>query len=333
MFPFSLSLGANASKSKSTTQTTGSFSKTSTPLAPDWALAPVREAAARVGDLFGLDPAGVAAPVNPLQLQAAEGARGLRDFSFNYDSAADLTRGAADTSWLKPYLEADAPSAASAVSSDYLGKYLNPYLAQVVDASAADFDAHAGQVRAQQSLDLAGSGAFGGSGAALTQSLTEGELARARATTLSGLRSNAFTTALAAAQGDADRVTQTRQANAQLAQQTQAQKAGFGFQAQQQQLQAAGQLTGLSDAYNANLRANVATQAAVGDALRNADGEARAAPLVTTAQIVAMLNNLPLSLFTGSTESGDDQQYSVSTTKKKGVEASFGGSYSGGTSP
>lgn len=323
LFPFSLS--GSAEKSKSTTTSSGAYTTTTTPLVPDWALAPTRQAAGRIGDLLNLDPAGLTAPADPLQAQAAEGARGLKDFGFNYDAAADLTRGAANVSWLDPYLTADTPFASGGKASDYVDRYLNPYLSQVVDASAADFDAHAGQVRAQQALDLAGAGAFGGSGAALTQSLTEGELSRARATTLSGLRSDAYKTALGAAAGDADRATQARLANAQLAQQAQAQKVGFGFQAQQQQLQAANQLTSLSNAYDENLRANVASQADVGAALRGVDAEARSAPLTTTAQIVAMLNNLPVGLFTGKTEQGDKQDTTTTTASKVGVQAGVSG--------
>lgn len=319
LFPFSLN--GSAEKSKSTTTSSGGYATTTTPLAPDWALAPTRQTAGRIGDLLNLDPAGLVAPADPLQGQAAEGARGLRDYGFNYDAAADLTRGAANTSWLDRYMSADTPFVSGGKASDYLDRYLNPYLSQVADAGAADFDAHAGRVRAQQALDLAGSGAFGGSGAALTQSLTEGELSRARASTLSSLRADGYKTALNAAAGDAERATQARLSNAQLAQQAHAQKVAFGFQAQQQQLQAANQLTALSNAYDDNLRSNVATQASVGAALRGIEGETRAAPMASTAQIVAMLNGLPIELFTGKTEAGQKQDTSTTVGSKVSLQA------------
>src|SRR5204863_7838261 len=120
------------------------------------------------------------APADPLQTRAGESAAGLTGTPWNYDAAADLTRGAANTTWLDPYMSADTPFASGGKAYDYIDRYQNPFLHEVVDTSAADLDARAGQVRAQQSLDLAGSGAFGGSGAALTQSMSEGESARAR---------------------------------------------------------------------------------------------------------------------------------------------------------
>jgi hypothetical protein len=70
---------------------------------------------------------------------------------WNYDAAADLTRGAAKTDWLDPYMSADTPFASGGKAYDYIDRYQNPFLHEVVDTSAADLDAHAGQVRAQQS--------------------------------------------------------------------------------------------------------------------------------------------------------------------------------------
>ncbi len=169
MFGFSLS--GSAQKSKTTTDTTNSFTNTTTRNVPQWGSDLVEKGAARVGELFNLDPGGQVAPTNALLTGAAGSAAGLSG------------SGVADTSWLNPYMAADTPFASGGKAYDYVGRYLNPYLSEVVDASAADMDAQAGTVRAQQALDLAGSGAFGGSGAALTQSMTEGELARARGAT------------------------------------------------------------------------------------------------------------------------------------------------------
>ena len=137
-------------------------------------------------------------------------------------------------------------------------------------------------MRAQQALNLAGSGAFGGSGAALTQSATEGELARARASTLGALRSQAYSQALGAATSQA-----------QIQQQQQAQR-----------LAAAGQLAGISSQYDANQRANIATQAGIGDSLRGITQAMDQAPVANAQQIVALLQGLPLGLFTGTTTEG-----------------------------
>jgi hypothetical protein len=313
--PFDFGLTKKLRTSKSTSTKTGTFSTTTTPTLPDWASGAVQKGVGRVDGLYGLNPHDLIAPVHGLQNQAASRAGGLSGTPWNFDAAADLTRGAANTSWLDPYMAGDTPFASGGKASNYIDQYQNPFLHDVVDSSAADFDAQAGQVRAQQSLDLAGSGAFGGSGAALTQSMTEGELARARAATLSGLRSQAFQTALGAAAGDADRATQARLANAQLALQDRAQKAGFGFQGQQQQLEAARQLADLSSGFGANERANIATQAGLGETLRNIDQEQRQAPVTSAQQIVALLSGLPINLFAGEQVDGTES----SITKGKNI--------------
>ncbi|MBW8812520.1 MAG: hypothetical protein JF588_03755 [Caulobacterales bacterium] len=306
---------ANSNSSSITnTNQNGTFHNTTSPVVPEWGSSLVQGAAGRVGGLLNLNPESLVAPENGLQHQAIANAGGLGNLEFNYDKAADLTRGAGDTSWLHPFMTSAAPSAAAGQASSYLNQYMNPYLNQVVDSSAADFDAHAGQVRAQQALDLAGSGAFGGSGAALTQSMTEGELARARASTLSGLRSQGFNTALGAAAGDADRSTQAAITNAQLGLQNRAQQAGFGFQGQQQQLQAANQLVQLSNAHDDNARANIATQANMGGVLRGIDTDLRQAPVTNTQQVVAMLSGLPINLFVGQDAQGQSSQTGTSNT-------------------
>jgi hypothetical protein len=92
--------------------------------------------------------------------------------------------------------------------------WLNPFLGGVVDATSADLDANDARTRAQQDLNIARTGAFGGSGAALTKSLTEGELERARATTLGGLRMGAFDSAAGNSQLDANRDLQAQIAQA-----------------------------------------------------------------------------------------------------------------------
>jgi len=299
----SIKLGGSVSKTKTTSNSTSN--STTTPIVPDWAPPLAQGVAGRVSGLLGLDPNSLVAPSHALQNQAAAGAASLG--AWRGAPAPGMPSGADDTSWLAPYMNAATPFASGGKAYNYVDSYLNPYLKDVVDSSASDFDAHAGNVRAQQALDLAGAGAFGGSGAALTQSMTEGELARGRASTLAGLRSRAYEQALGAASGDADRATQARIANAQTALQDRAQKAGLGFQAQQQLLAA-----------DANRRANIATQAEVGGALRGVDQQQRQASIENTQQLVALLNGLPISLFTGQQKTGTES--SVGTSKTKGVE-------------
>lgn len=310
-----MSLKLGGSKKKFSNTSSGTTSSRTSPTLPGWATSLTEGAAGQVGQVMGMDPARLVAPAHRLQTQAANRAAGLTGQPWNFGQAAALTRGAADTSWLTPHMNTATPQAAAGQASDYLSRYQNPYLRDVVDSSAADFDANAGQVRAQQALDLAGSGAFGGSGAALTRSMTEGELARGRTSTLAGLRSQAFNTALGAAAGDADRATQTGIANAQTALQDRAQTVGFGFQGRQQQLQAADQLANLSAMFDANQRGNIATQAAVGDSFRSIDQQQRQAPVTHAQQVVAMLSGLPISLFRGEESTGTKTENSSGKEK------------------
>lgn len=273
----SLKIGGSKTNTSSTSST--QTNSTTTPIVPPWASDLTQNVAGRVGGLLNSDPQSLVAPANGLQNLSAANATNLSGSPWNYDAAADLTRGVA---------QADTPGIAGNI-----GQFMNPYVNNVVNASAADFDANAGKVRAQQALDLARSGAFGGSGAALAQSATEGELARARAATLSGLRSQGFSQALGAAT-----------AQAQLQQQQQAQR-----------LAAAGQLAGLSSGYDADQRANLASQLNVGDDLRGITQAQDQAPVTSTGQIVAMLQGLPIGLFTGSTTNGTLNSTSNSTSK------------------
>jgi hypothetical protein len=270
----SLKIGGSKSNSSSTSNT--AISGTTTPIVPEWASSLTQNVAGRLGSLLNYDPQSLVPGANGLQLQSGATAGGLSGSPWNFDGAADLTRGVAN---------ADAPS----ISAN-IGRFMNPYLKDVVGATSADLDASDGRVRAQQALDLVKSGAFGGSGAALTQSMTEGELARARATSLGALRSQGYAQALGGATSQA-----------QLDQQQQAQK-----------LAAAQQLANLSSQYDANQRANIAAQTATGDDLRNISQQQLQAPETTTAQIVAMLNGLPIGLFTGK------QTDETSNTQSKG---------------
>jgi hypothetical protein len=262
----SLKIGGSKSNSSSSSNTT--TNSTTTPIVPDWASSLTQNVAGRIGGLVGSDPQSQVAPANPLQYLAGANATNLSGTPWDYDAAEQLTGAVAN---------ANTPSIAANI-----GQLMNPYLKSVVGATSADLDANDAKVRAQQALDLAGSGAFGGSGAALTQSATEGELARARATALGNLRSQGYAQALSGATSQA-----------QLQQQQESQR-----------LAAAAQLAGIAGEYGATQRANIASQTAAGDDLRNITQQQDQAPVTSTAQIVAMLNGLPINLFTGQTSSG-----------------------------
>lgn len=298
----SFKIGGSASKSSSsstsTTNSSSNIHNVTTPIVPEWATSLTQNVAGRVGDLTSLDPQSLVAPANSLQTQAGAGAAGLTGSPWNFDAAADQTR---------YVMSANAPRTGAVQASPYISQYFDPYQQQVIDATGADLSAHEGQVRAQQALDLAGSGAFGGSGAALTQSMTEGELARARATALSGLRSQGYAQALGAAQQDAQRAQGAKDLNAQL----------YGQQ-MDRALAAARQLSDLSTSYDANQRANIGTQLAAGDDLRSIDQQQLQAPVTSTQQIVAMLSGLPIQLFTGQDQTGTQSGTSTTNSKESG---------------
>ncbi|WP_430425604.1 hypothetical protein [Phenylobacterium sp.] len=319
----SFGINGSISTGKRTTDSSGTFNNTTTSTLPEWGVTPVQGAAARIGGLLNYKPADLTAPAHDLQRRAAADTTDLGGYDGNFGLATDVTRGVADTSWLQPHLHTNAPFASGGKAYDYVRQY-ERNINDLLGAHEAEFDAHAGQVRAQQALDLAGAGAFGGSGAALTQSMTEGELARGRASTLSGLRSRAFESALSAAAGDADRATQARISNANTALQDQAQKVGFGFQARGLQMNAANQLGALATGLDANRRANIDARAAQGGVLRGIDQAQRDAPFTSVERIVASLNGLPLSLFGVKNEQGVETKHSVEKSKDVKVGGEVG---------
>lgn len=281
-----MSLKIGGSKSNSSGSSNTITSATTTPVVPEWASSLTQNVAGRVGGLLENNPQSLIAPANGLQNLAGANAANLSGTPWDYDAAEELTGAVANS---------DTPNIAGNI-----GRFMNPYLRDVVGATSADLDANDGLVRARQALDLAGSGAFGGSGAALTQSATEGELARGRATTLGNLRSQGYAQALGGATSQA-----------QLQQQQQSQR-----------LAAAAQLAGIAGEYGANQRANIATQLATGDGLRNIAQQQAQAPVTSTQQIVAMLNGLPISLFTGQQSDG------TSNTATKGQTTNINASVS-----
>lgn len=319
----------SSTKTTSNTTKTGTFNTTTTPIVPAWAQGPVETAAGRVGGLLGADPNGFVAPANPLQTRAGQDAAGLNDSGWTFEAANGLL---ARTSALTP--QATAPGAQTAFKGasllDGMDAYASPYRQQVVDAALADFDHDAGRTRAQLDLDLAGAGAFGGSGAALTRSMTEGELARGRATTTATLLDQMFNRAAQLSNLDAD-----RRQEADLAGRA-ARLSAAQFDATQQaanldrNLAIARGASDLAEAYGRNQRANIDLQATLGGQLREVDQAQRQAPLTTASQIVAMLNGLPLSLFAGQEQAGTNTENTVGVTKEKRTEGGFKIGFGGG---
>lgn len=252
--------GAQASNLASNSTTTANL--------PDWISQMAQGAGAGATALAGDNPASYVAGANPLLQTAANSAADLNGTPWGYDAATDVTRGVAQDG---------TPNIAGNLDS-----FMSPYISKVYNSTAADLDHQAGLTRAQQSLDLAGSGAFGGSGAALTQAATEGELQRARASSLSGILNQGYDTALQGATA----------------------QAGLQQQQQQQQLSAAAQLAGIANDYGANTRANIATQDNAAAPIQTIQQAQAQAPLALQSWLASIFPNLDPSIFAGSTTTG-----------------------------
>lgn len=259
---------------KKTTNTTTTTDQTQTPIVPDWLQQPTQDLFNQTRALGSADPQSYIAGTNSLLGRAQQGASDLTGTPWNYDAAGDLARGVSNTGWADAFINGDGGRGAK--GSTYLKDYMNPYEDQVVRATSDDLGQFEGATRARQALAMAGNGAFGGSGAALTQGQTEGELARARASTIGGLRSRGFETAVSAGQGDAGRYLQD-----------QAQRFGFGITAGNQRLNAADSIRANANDFGANSRANIGAQQSVGDAMRGVQQDQAQAPL----DLMAWQNN------------------------------------------
>lgn len=83
---------------------------------------------------------------------------------------------------------------------------------------------------------------------------------------------------------------------------------------------------GWSQRFNAELaaheqqRANLAAQAQIGAALRDVDQQQRQAPITSAQQVVAMLNGLPIGLFTGEEVKGTEAFQSTQKTKSSNFD-------------
>lgn len=225
----------------------------STPQNPAWVESGVSDMMNRSSTLGAGDPHQFVPGANAYQIDAADRAREMSQV-------------------IAPQVKAES-------LLDGLDRYKSPYEKDVVNAAMSDFDTQASRTRAAQELQLAGAGAFGGSGAAIAKSLTEGELARGRNTQVANLLDQMFTRSAALSGEDAGRRQEASLANAQL-------QAG----ARDQEL-AALDLMGRR-----------------GDALRQADYERAQAPLNLTSWEAAVQAGLPLSLFSGNTTSSNGTQ-------------------------
>lgn len=261
-------------------KTTINQTQVQTPNNPAWVEQPMQSLMGRINDLSNLDPYSLVAGPNATQQQAFAAAQGLGGIN-GLDQARSTLTGI--TNAAAPQVEAQSLLTG-------LDNYMSPYLRNVVDTTLADYDASAGRTRAQQALQMAGSGAFGGSGSAITQALTEGELARGRASTSANLLNTGFNTAAGLSAQDAAQRQAAQMANAELM------MSKFGLDAQT--AQALAQMGAMEADNN---RANIQAQLLAGDQQRAIEQARLAAPLELLRAQAGLTGSLPLSMFTGQT--------------------------------
>ncbi|MFN7264462.1 MAG: hypothetical protein ACK5T5_05965 [Phenylobacterium sp.] len=324
-------------KKKTKTSSTETSRTVTTPTRPDWVDDQAKGLNDALTDLGRRDPAASVAPLSDLERRASEGAAGLgvgggwgsggTDWA-NWGRPTPATgpapvATAPELSGARLEGRGEVPQAASVL--DNLSAYMTPFRDQVLAAAMGDYDAEAGRRRAAQDLELAGQGAFGGSGAALTRSLTEGELARGRNSRLAGLLDQMFAQGASLSAGDADRRQQASTAAAQLAQARDLERARLS-QAQDatrmqdalaraqlgQEGELARQRLGLDEA--ASRRADAESQARIGAQARAVEQARLSAPEQALARRIEMFSGLPLGLFQGSVTDSQGQRNGTETT-------------------
>lgn len=266
------------SKSSKTTTTT-------TPTNPDWVTSSIKDLSGRIGALSNLDPYSLVTGPNPLQTQAAGAAANL-----GAGATPGIQGAQGQLQDLISLQKQGAPQIQAASLLDGLSGYMNPFTNDVVNTTLAGFDQNAGLTRAQQQLDLANSGAFGGSGAAIAKAMTEGQLAQQRAATEAGLRSDAFNVGAGLSNSDAARRQDAATTNANLK-----------MQNRQDIASNLGELAQLFAGQDANTRANVQTQGVLGNDLRNIDQQKVMAPISLLQTQAGLTSSLPYDLFHGQT--------------------------------
>jgi hypothetical protein len=324
-------------KKKTKTSSTETSRTVTTPTRPDWVDDQAKGLNEALTEWGRRDPAASVAPLSDLERRASEGAAGLgvgggwgsggTDWA-NWGRPTPATgpapvATAPELSGARLEGRGEVPQAASVL--DNLSAYMTPFRDQVLAAAMGDYDAEAGRRRAAQDLELAGQGAFGGSGAALTRSLTEGELARGRNSRLAGLLDQMFAQGASLSAGDADRRQQASTAAAQLAQARDLERARLS-QAQDatrmqdalaraqlgQEGELARQRLGLDEA--ASRRADAESQARIGAQARAVEQARLSAPEQALARRIEMFSGLPLGLFQGSVTDSQGQRNGTETT-------------------
>lgn len=118
-----------------------------------------------------------------------------------------------NASGYNPALISSAPQATSADSSGLIGTFQNPYTQDVVNATMNELNLQNQQALNANNENATGQGAFGGNRQGVADALTNNLFANTAASTLAGLNSAGYNSALSAAQNQAAQNTQNSQFN------------------------------------------------------------------------------------------------------------------------
>ena len=307
--PGAVAVGLFSKKSKSTTQeasnTSNQSTSTVTPNVPTFISDPTKTIAGNVNTMLGQGADVYAPTTGALQQQAFAQAPTLgQGTNADFTGARTALGGIGDVG----AVNADAAS----LLDGGLDRYYNPFKDQVLNPVLNDYDEQSGMTRAAQSAAAARNKAFQGSRYGIQEAATEGELARGRATTESGLLSDMFKTSTGLAQSDAANRQQVNLANAASANQAAQANRDAQFQ-KAQQLAALGLSQGGED------RANLGVLAGLGATQTDQQNQQRQYPLQFQQQQEALLAGLNPELYTGKTvdTSGTQAMTGTSSTKNK----------------
>jgi hypothetical protein len=309
---------SKSSKTSSNSTTNTNQTLTTTPTNPQFVTDSVTGLQGHINNLLNTDPQSFVAGPSQLQSQAFAASQGLGGWQGGLDQAGAGARG----------LMTAAPPAAQATSGTLLDTnidgYMNPYIKNVVDTTLSDADQNAGIVRAAQAAAQARDQKFSGSGAALTSALTEGQLARARASADAAIRAQGYDQATGLATNDLNRSAATSQFNA--GQTNQVAQSNL-----QRQLAAAGLLGDLSNTDATQSRADLGMLSDLGGQQRQIQSQQAGAPLSLAAVIAGLNAQQPYSLFHGQVgnDVGTSSTNGTSNTTTTDPFGSFGSLLSG----
>jgi len=256
------------------------FSQTTTPNVPTWISDPAQAMAGQVGALTAQGPNAFMPTTSALENQTTQAAA-------NFSPTNDLTSAGAAYSGV--------PDVQGQSLLTGLDQYMSPYLSDVVNSTLGDYDVQAGKTRAAQAAAAAQGGAFQGSRYGVQEAATEGELARGRAATESGLLNQGFTTAAGLSAQDAAARQAAQTANQQAA------------------LAKAQGLLGVGTAQNAEQLAALGVQTQAGQRATEEQQMQQQYPLTFGLQTEGLLSGLNPALFTGSSSSGTGDSSSSGT--------------------